>query len=364
MDSATARLAVESCRLWVLCLRVAGESAGNVVSMDSTNADVQRVFDKIAGRYDRQMAFWERRLFRGSRQWAVGQARGRVVEIAVGTGLNLPLYPAEVTVIGIELSEPMLGLARERAAEAGLTDRTELRQGDAQALDLPDVCADTVVSTFSLCTIPDPAAAVREAYRILRPGGQILLAEHGPSSNTVIRAGMRAAEPLTVRFGADHLTRDPRLLLEQAGFHIDTTERRTVGVSFRVRATRQDGPQGVSERKLAIAGRPRFQFGDGTVLPIQRAVRSLACRLSTCLLSKRPVTAGSSLSRPRVSWSSSSAWTRRRWSSRGPGAVRQRAWAGLCSGALCGCSAPSRRRSGLGPGLRGGVRGRAAWRGR
>lgn len=210
--------------------------------MDSTNADVRRVFDKIADRYDRQMALWEHWLFRGNRQWAVSQAQGRVVEIAIGTGLNLPLYPAEATVIGIELSEPMLELARRRAAEAGLADRVELRQGDAQVLDLPDGCADTVLSTFTLCTIPDPAAAVREAFRILRPGGQILLAEHGPSSNLVLRAGMRALEPLSVRFGADHLTRDPRPLLEQAGFRINTVQRRTLGVSFRVRATRPDPP--------------------------------------------------------------------------------------------------------------------------
>lgn len=215
--------------------------------VDSTNDDVRRVFDKIAGHYDRQMTSWERRLFRGSREWAVGHARGRVVEIAIGTGLNLPLYPPDVTVIGIELSEQMLVLAHRRAAEAGLADRVELRLGDVQALDLPDGCADTVVSTFTLCSIPDPGAAVREAYRILRPSGQMVLAEHGPSSNAIIRAGMRLIDPLAVRFGADHLTRDPRPLLEQAGFRIDTVDRASVGISFRVLATRAPAESDTTE---------------------------------------------------------------------------------------------------------------------
>ncbi|WP_328709017.1 class I SAM-dependent methyltransferase [Microbispora hainanensis] len=145
-----------------------------------TDADVRRVFDRLADRYDSQMLTWERRLLPGSREWAVRQARGHVVEIAVGTGLNLPLYDADTTVVGIELSERMLELARRRVAQAGLGERVELRQGDVQRLDLPDGVADTVVSTFTMCTIPDPLAASREAYRVLKPGGRFVLAEHGP----------------------------------------------------------------------------------------------------------------------------------------------------------------------------------------
>ncbi|MEW9532497.1 class I SAM-dependent methyltransferase [Microbispora sp. NPDC049125] len=204
----------------------------------STHADVLRVFDKMADRYDGQMLVWERRLFPGSREWAVGQARGHVVEIGIGTGLNLPLYAPGVTVIGIELSERMLSLARRRAEQAGLTGRVELRQGDAEHLPLPGGIADTVLSTFTMCTIPDPAAAAREAYRVLKPGGRFVLAEHGPSANPVIRAGMRLVEPLMVRLEADHLTRDPRPFLEQAGLRIDSVSRMTRGISFRVLATR------------------------------------------------------------------------------------------------------------------------------
>ncbi|MFC4910591.1 class I SAM-dependent methyltransferase [Actinomadura gamaensis] len=206
-----------------------------------SNERVLQVFDTIAERYDRQMAICERMLFPGSRTWVTGRASGRVVEIAVGTGLNLPLYPeAVVSVIGIDLSERMLAIARRRAEDEKLGDRIELRQGDVQRLDLRDGCADTVVSTFTLCSIPDADAAVREAFRVLRPGGRFVLAEHGPSSNVFVRALMRLVEPLAVRFSADHLTRDPRPLLRGAGFRIEFVARARLGVSFRVVAVRPE----------------------------------------------------------------------------------------------------------------------------
>lgn len=211
---------------------------GPCIMRSTTNTDVSRFFDKIAERYDRQIGVCERFLFPGSRQWAVSHAHGRVVEIAVGTGLNLPLYPNEVTVVGVELSARMLQLARERVATEALADRVELHQGDVQALHLSDASADTVVSTFTLCTIPDPAAALRETYRVLRPGGRCVLVEHGPSDNAIVRAGMRLAEHGTARFFADYLTRDPVPLLEQAGFRVEAVSRAKAGIAFLVLASR------------------------------------------------------------------------------------------------------------------------------
>lgn len=198
---------------------------------------VAQVFDKMAAHYDRQIGLFERFVLGPARGWAIGQARGRVVEIAVGSGLNLPLYGPDVEgIIGVDLSEGMLELARRKVADGGL-DRVELRRGDVQALDLPDTCADTVVSTFTFCTIPDPGLAAAEAFRVLVPGGRFVLAEHGPSTNRVGRALMRAAEPLTLRFGADHLTRDPVPYLESAGFTVDEVHRGgRGGIVFRVLA--------------------------------------------------------------------------------------------------------------------------------
>jgi ubiquinone/menaquinone biosynthesis C-methylase UbiE len=201
------------------------------------NEKVAEIFDKEADRYDRQMGLFERFVLGSARQWAIAQAHGRVVEIAVGTGLNLPLYPADVEgVVGVDLSEEMLDLARRRVAEQRL-DRIELHQGDVQALDLADSSADTVVSTFTYCTIPDPQRASNEAYRILTPGGRFVLAEHGPSTNAIARTLMRAVEPLSVRFQADHLMRDPVPYLQVAGFTIDEVHRSgRGGLVFRVLA--------------------------------------------------------------------------------------------------------------------------------
>jgi ubiquinone/menaquinone biosynthesis C-methylase UbiE len=206
------------------------------------NEKIAEVFDKEARRYDRQMGLFERFVLGSAREWAIAQARGRVVEIAVGTGLNLPLYPADIErVVGVDLSEEMLALARRRVDEQRL-DRVELHHGDVQALDLPDASADTVVSTFTYCTIPDPLRASEEAYRILTPGGRFVLAEHGPSTNAIARTFMRAAEPLSVLFQADHLMRDPVPYLQVAGFTIDEVHRSgRGGIVFRVLAHKPTG---------------------------------------------------------------------------------------------------------------------------
>jgi len=117
----------------------------------------------------------------------------------------------------------------------------DLRLGDVQALDVPDECVDTLVSTYAFCTIPDPDRVASEAFRVLVPGGRFVLAEHGPSTNTVVRALMKAVEPLSVRFGADHLTREPVGYLENAGFLIDEVQRSgRGGIVFRVVARKPD----------------------------------------------------------------------------------------------------------------------------
>ena len=120
---------------------------------------VRAVQDKSAPRYDRQMNFFDRVLFADGREWACSQAHGEVLEVAVGSGRNLPHYPPGTSLTGIELSEEMLAIARRRAAELGI--EADLRHGDAQALGFPDDAFDTVVITLALCTIPDDRGAVR-----------------------------------------------------------------------------------------------------------------------------------------------------------------------------------------------------------
>jgi ubiquinone/menaquinone biosynthesis C-methylase UbiE len=195
---------------------------------------VLRLYEKEAPKYDRQMRFFEWLLFGNGREWVCSQAEGEVLEIAVGTGRNLPYYPDGVRLSGVELSPAMLEIARTRARELGR--EIDLRVGDAQALEFPDESFDSVVCTLSLCTIPDDRAAVAEVRRVLRPGGRFLLLEHVRSPLLPIRTAERLLEPLMLRFEADHLTREPLEHLRAEGFAIERLERSKLGIVERVAA--------------------------------------------------------------------------------------------------------------------------------
>lgn len=196
------------------------------------NERVRRIMDKEAPRYDRQMNFFDRRLFTGGRAWICGGAEGEVLEIAVGSGRNLPVYPPGTKLKAIEFSPEMLKLAKERTA--GLDIDVELRLGDAQALEFDDESFDTVVCCLALCTIPDPNRAVREAHRVLRPGGTFRALEHVRSPALLVRGVQRALDPLSVRFAGDHVVREPLEYLRPAGFEIEHLKRSKWGIVERV----------------------------------------------------------------------------------------------------------------------------------
>jgi ubiquinone/menaquinone biosynthesis C-methylase UbiE/predicted ester cyclase len=188
---------------------------------------VRKIFDKQAPKYDESMSRFERLLFAGNREWVAERAQGRILDIAAGTGRNLPFYAAGASVTGIELSPEMAAVGRRRAEDLGR--ELEMVVGDATDLPFPDESFDTVVCTYGLCTIPDDAAAVREARRVLRPGGRILLAEHVRSPNPLVRVIQRIAEPFAHRFGGDHLLREPMDHLAAEGFEVDELKRQKAG---------------------------------------------------------------------------------------------------------------------------------------
>jgi ubiquinone/menaquinone biosynthesis C-methylase UbiE len=195
---------------------------------------VRALQDKEAPRYDRQISFFERLLFKGGREWVCSQAEGEVLELAAGTGRNLPHYPDGVRLTTIELSPEMLAIARRRAAEEGR--EVDQRLGDAQALEFPDESFDTVVITLGLCTIPDDRQAVGEAHRVLRAGGRLLLLEHVRSPRLPMRAVQRLLDPLAVRFVGDHLVREPLDHLKAEAFEVERVERSKWGIVERVMA--------------------------------------------------------------------------------------------------------------------------------
>lgn len=193
---------------------------------------VRAIFDASAAQYDREIAFSEKLLFGDGRAWACSQARGQVLEIAVGTGRNLPFYAADVEITGIEISPAMLEIATQRAQSLGRT--VALSIGDAQALPFPDQRFDTVLCTLALCSIPDERQAIAEVWRVLRPDGCFVALEHVRSPNPIIRGLERLLDSSTVRTQGDHLLREPAETVQAAGFNIELLKRQKLGIVERL----------------------------------------------------------------------------------------------------------------------------------
>jgi ubiquinone/menaquinone biosynthesis C-methylase UbiE len=194
----------------------------------------RRSWDKHSASYDKQMRFFDRSLFGDSRQWACSRACGDTLEVAIGTGLNLPFYPEAVQLTGIDLSPAMLGIARDRASNLGRA--VDLREADAHALPFPNDSFDTVVCTFSLCAIPDEHLAVAEMKRVLKPGGALLLADHVAGSTRLVRTIQRLLEVFTVPLGGEHFLRRPSILVQNDGFVIEDQDRFKLGIVERLAA--------------------------------------------------------------------------------------------------------------------------------
>ncbi|HEX6676015.1 MAG TPA: class I SAM-dependent methyltransferase [Actinomycetes bacterium] len=202
---------------------------------------LRRYWDEHARTYDTQIAFWERRLFADGRQWVCSQAAGDVLEVAIGTGRNLPHYPTDVRLTRVEFSPAMLELARRRAEELGR--QVDLRLGDAQALELPDDSFDAVVCTLSLCAIPDERRAIGEMKRVLRPGGRLLLLlDHVVGQPRWVRAIQWLMELATRPLQGEYLRRRPLLEVQAQGFEVERDQRSKLGIVERLSARKPADP--------------------------------------------------------------------------------------------------------------------------
>lgn len=177
------------------------------------------------GWYERRVLPWLLDLACGirpfwrQRQKVVPLATGRVLEIGIGTGLNLEHYDrARVgQVVGLDPGLEMQPLVQRRADAAGI--RVELVALSAERIPFEDGAFDTVLSTYTLCTIPDPVAALKEMRRVLKPSGRLIFCEHGLARDSSVRAWQRRLTPAWSRLaGGCQLDRDIPGLLQQAGF--------------------------------------------------------------------------------------------------------------------------------------------------
>jgi SAM-dependent methyltransferase len=159
------------------------------------------------------------------RQKIVPLAEGAVLELGFGAGLNLPHYDrSKVTrLFALEPAPGMLKRARKTAAAANFP--VEILPETAEALSLPPASVDTVLVTYSLCTIPDPVTALQGARRALRPGGRLLFCEHGKAPDADVQRTQARIEPFwKVIGGGCHLCRDIPQLVRDGGFGIETLE--------------------------------------------------------------------------------------------------------------------------------------------
>ncbi len=180
---------------------LSGDAATRALSVTVVENDfVERVYEKLAHVYD--FAFGP--TLHPGRLRAIEtmsiQPGDSVLEVGVGTGINLPLYPSSCAITGIDLSKPMLDKARERIFDQVLRN-CRVAAMDAAAMTFPDESFDIVYAPYLISVVPDPVQVAQEMRRVCRPGGRIVILNHFKSSNPVVSRIETAISPLTVHIG-------------------------------------------------------------------------------------------------------------------------------------------------------------------
>jgi ubiquinone/menaquinone biosynthesis C-methylase UbiE len=164
------------------------------------------------------------KFMREERKKALGGVSGTVLEVGFGSGLNLPFYSRDVRrLVAVDPSREGAKLARKRIADAQFP--VEYLPVGGEQISAPDHTFDSVVSTFTLCTIADPLAALEQMRRVLKPGGKLFLIEHGLSADPKIQKWQRRLDRLNhFVLGGCHLNRDMRRMVAEAGFEFDQVD--------------------------------------------------------------------------------------------------------------------------------------------
>jgi len=201
--------------------------------------DVSTIYERWAPAYDRAQWITDVVFLPRLRRRLISRVRCRarcqVLEVGIGTGANLPYYDPAAVIHGVDLSRAMLERAMARAHRLRRQLTVETMNGET--LSFADGAFDTVLSTLTLCTTPDPLRLLREMARVCRPDGRVLLLEHGLSTARPVNWVLHRLAPGQLRRYACHLTRDVAALPEKAGLRIVHMERYLFGVFVLIEAT-------------------------------------------------------------------------------------------------------------------------------
>lgn len=174
--------------------------------MSVSGDDIRRRYDRLAPWFDGLEGFLEGLIFRRLRKKLWSQAKGEhILEVGVGTGKNFSFYPEHASITAIDFSPKMLEQAKQKRERKLLDVHLDLM--DVERLYFADNSFDTVVASFVFCSVPHPRKGLKELYRVLKPGGQLILLEHVLSSNKVMATIMNWLNPLVVRLVGANINR-------------------------------------------------------------------------------------------------------------------------------------------------------------
>ncbi|MFB6469431.1 class I SAM-dependent methyltransferase [Cytobacillus sp. Hz8] len=183
------------------------------------NEKIKRRYNRISGIYE----LMDRMIKEQWRKDLLSKVSGKVLEVGIGTGANLPYYPSEInSLTGVDFSQGMLKHAKDKVQSEKYSFPIELIEADIQQLPFEDHSFDSVISTCVFCSVPDPVKGLKELKRVCKPSGKVYMLEHMRSENKVVGVVMDILNPITVRLWGANINRETIKNIECAGLKIDT----------------------------------------------------------------------------------------------------------------------------------------------